>query len=71
MIGADLAELGFLLGADLFCDGTARVEAAARGRVERAGHIPFEDGALALEVRVRDGNGRHQGLGVGMQRVLE
>ena len=58
------------MGANLLRKRAAGVETAAGWRVERAWHIPLQDDLLALEIRVRDWNGRHQGLGVGMKRVL-
>ena len=43
--GAGFAEFGLLLRAFLHGDRAARMEAAALGRVERAGHIALQDGA--------------------------
>src|SRR3989304_4192225 len=61
MSGAGLLELRLVHRT--FCDGNraTRVEAASLGRVERAWHVTLQNGALALDVRVRDGNGGHQG----------
>ena len=44
----------------------ARVEVAAAGRVDRAGHVAFEHDALARHRRVGDRHRRQQRLGVGM-----
>ena len=53
-------------------DGTARMEAAARRRVDRRWNIARKDDpfAAAFDGRVGDRNRREQRLGVGMQRVL-
>ena len=50
-------------------DGTARVEAAAWRRVDRARNVTFQNDALALLLhnRVRDRHGRKQRLRVGME----
>jgi len=52
-------------------NGTAGMEAAALGRVDRVGYIPFKDGADALELGVWNGNRRHERAGVRVQRVSE
>src|SRR6266446_4268725 len=69
--GEDLADLGLLLGAALEGVGAAGVEAAARGRVDRARHIAFEDDALSRRLWVGDRDGREQRLGVGVLRAGE
>ena len=50
-----------------------RVETATGRWIDRIGHIAAEDDALAvlLDVRVRLGHRRQQGLRVGMQRIVE
>ena len=35
-------------------------------RIDGAGHIPFQDDALPLHRGIRDGDGRQQGLRIGM-----
>ena len=49
--------------------GAAGVELAAGRRVGRGRDGALQHHALALDSRVRDGNGREQRLGVGVQRV--
>ena len=49
--------------------GTARVKAAALGRMERAGHIALQDNAVPFVTRVRDRNGREQRLRIRVQRL--
>jgi antitoxin component HigA of HigAB toxin-antitoxin module len=60
-----------LLTANIHRLRAAGMEAAAFRRVERAGHIPREDDAFALDRRVRDGDSGHQCLGIGVHRVTE
>ena len=69
--GADLQERRLDLGADLLGQRAAGAEAAARGRVDRAGHVALEPDPLAAAVPggldVRDS--REQRLGVGVVGV--
>src|SRR5262249_6250512 len=57
------------LGADRQRLGTARVEAAARRRIERARHLALEDHLLAHVVGMRGERVVEQDLRVGMQRA--
>src|SRR3990172_11258071 len=57
------------LGADVDGQGAAPMEAAAARRIERAGHVAFEDNPLALERRVGHGNSRHERLRIRMLRI--
>jgi len=67
-----LDELRVHLGTDLLRLPATGVEAAARGRVHRRGHVAGEDDALALllDLRVGDRDGREQRLAVRVERVL-
>ena len=58
------------LAADVGRVAAARVESAARRRVDRRGHVALEHDPLALlgEVGVGDRDGREQRLGVGHDR---
>jgi hypothetical protein len=47
------------------------MEMASGRRIDRARHIAMQNALVALDRRVRDGNGRKQQLGVGMQRSRE
>jgi hypothetical protein len=47
------------------------VEAAARGRIDRARHIAFEDDALPRRLGVGDRYRRQQRLGIGVLRAGE
>ena len=69
MAAAIVLEGRLLLRAEIEGDGAARVEAAAGRRVQRAGDVALQDDAVALVRRVRDGDGRHQGLSIGMERI--
>ena len=51
--------------------GAAGVELAAGRRVGRGRDGALQHHALALDSRVRDGNGREQRLGVGVQRMAK
>ena len=59
MVGPQFAQL-WLLHRTAFQagDGAAGMEAAAGGRVQWAGHVASQDGALLLPLRVGDGDGR-------------
>jgi hypothetical protein len=48
MIGRDFAEFWFLLRTDFHSNWAARMEAAAFGRVKRAGNIALQNCSLAL-----------------------
>ena len=69
---AVIDERGLDLLADIRHVPAPRMEAAARGRVDRARHVALEDDPLALmgEVRIRDRDGREERLGVGHDRPL-
>src|SRR4249919_2642459 len=49
---------------------TARMERAARGRIERRGEIAFEQDAKPLLGGIRHGRGREEGARIRMSRVL-
>ena len=72
MAFADLAEGRNGLAA--FGDGhkAARMEAAARGRVEGAGNFTFEDDTLAsfFDEGVGNRHGGEQGPGIGMEGII-
>ena len=51
-------QLGFHLVTDTLSVTAARMEAAARWRMDRTWHIPFKDHPLLHAIRVRDGNCR-------------
>ena len=51
--------------------GAARVEAAAAGRIDRAGHIAGQDDTLAPCRRIGDRNRGQQGACIGMVRLSE
>jgi len=68
VVGGHLAERRLVQHANLLRVVAARVEAAARRRGDRAGDIPRQDHARLLSPRVRDGGGREQRLGVGVER---
>ena len=70
VIGFDLFEDRLFERAPVNRHRAARMEAATLGRIQRAGYITLENGALALEGWVSDRDGRHQGLGVWMQRIF-
>src|SRR5262244_162783 len=67
--GGDLDEIGLSLRASRHDEGTARVEVAARRRVEGAGHLAAEDDLLLLLVGMRRKGGGEEGFGVRVQRV--
>ena len=76
MIAPELDQWRHDLGTDLWraeflAELAARMEPAARWRIQRAGYVAGEDDALASQHVGSDGNGRHQRLRVGMQRVAE
>ena len=62
-----------LLPANFSGVGTARVKAAACGRIGRAGYIAFEDDAPArpFPARIRNRHGRQERPRVGVQRIVE
>jgi len=64
-----LDEVRFALGAARHDEGTARVKAATRRRVEGAGHLSAEDDLLFLLVGVRWKGGGEERLGVRVERV--
>src|SRR5215813_8639547 len=67
--GGDLDEIGLSLRASRHDEGTARVEVAARWRVEGARHLPAEDDLFFLLVGVGRKGGGEEGLGVRVERV--
>jgi len=69
--GEDLAHLRLLLRAALEGVGAAGVEAAARGRVDRARHVALQDDALARRLGVGNRDRRQERLGVGVLRAGE
>ena len=71
MAGAGLAQQRLFCFAALDGFRTARVEPAAGWRLERAGHIPLQNDALALTAGVRHRDGGHQCFGVRMARIAE
>src|SRR5262245_10526986 len=60
VVGADLLHLRLDLGALLHRERTARMEAAARRRVDGRGHLAAEDDLLARDVGVGRQRGREQ-----------
>ena len=52
-------------------DGAARMEAAARGDVERIGRFALQDDALAAFARIGHGHHGEQRFGVGMLRIVQ
>ena len=71
MAGAVLCILGGNMLALFSGMGAAGMEPAALGRIGRRRNVAFQLDPLGLGRRIRIGNGREQGLGVGMQRILE
>src|SRR5215469_18343990 len=71
MAGLHFAELGLLDAAAWLDIGTARVEAAARRRMDRARNIAFEDDPLALRFRVGPRHGGKQRFRIRMERCRE
>ena len=67
----DLTERRFFHTAYTHRHRATGMKTAASGWVQRAGHVALQDNPLALQRRVRDGDGRHQRLGVWVQRVSE
>src|SRR3989338_8683333 len=59
-------QLGFHLVTDILSVAAARMEAAARWRMDRTWHIPFKDHPLLHTIRVRDGNCRQKRPGIRM-----
>ena len=70
MAGGEFQEFGFLLSAGFVSDGAAGVEGAAWRGIDRAGDVAGESDLLLLRLRVEHGDGRQEGLGVGVQRLL-
>ena len=71
MLRADLLEHWFLVRANIHGYRAAWMEAAAGRWMERAGNVPFQDDPLAFEPGVGPRDGRHERLGVRVQRVAE
>ena len=69
MAGCHLAQRRFVLVAPLEPLVAARVKAAPVRRVDRAGWIPLENEPPTLGGGIRNGNGRQERLGVGMERL--
>ena len=72
MPGLDLLEFRHGGGALFFRVGAAGAEGATGGSVQGAGNVAGEDDALILSggLGVRQRNGRHEALGIGMQGVV-
>ena len=68
LAGENLPQHGLFPGAAVEGIGAAGVEAAARGRVDRARHIPAQDDALFRRIRVGHRHRREQRLGIGVLR---
>src|SRR5215510_6918693 len=68
--GADLLQDLLVLRAARHADGAARVEAAAGGRLDGAGHVALEEDALAPDRGIGDGHRGEERLRVGMLRVV-
>src|SRR5580704_1515788 len=73
MARPQLAQFGAILLAPLDCDRAARVEDAARGRIDRARHFALDwpENTLRLHSRIGHRYCRQQCLGVRVQRVVE
>ena len=71
MAGADLAQCRDLALAARLGIGTARMEGAARRRVDRARNIALQQVFLALDPRIGDRDRSQQGFGIRMQRARE
>src|SRR5262245_5761757 len=65
----DLLEDLIVGGAGRDADRAAGVEAATRGRVDRAGHVALQDDALAPHRRIGNRHRREQRLGVGVPGI--
>ncbi len=70
MIGGQLPELWFYLGAVGAGHGATGVEPAAAGRIGRTRNVAFEDDPVAVQVWIRHGNSRNERLGVRMLGML-
>ena len=72
MAGLDFLELRHGRGALLACIGAAGAEGAAGGRVQRAGNVAGQHNTLVLSggLGVRQRNGGHQALGIGVQGMI-
>src|SRR5712692_1873247 len=66
-----LPPFGIYLAADRHDMRAARMEMAARRRVDRRGHLALDTQHRHLDLRVRHRRGVAQHLGIGMQRLLE
>ena len=69
--GLRFLKLRFLLPADFFSIGTARVKAAGRRRIDGIRHVPCEDDPLSARIRIGDGNRREQRFCVRMEGAVE
>ena len=67
MAAGHLLQHGFDLGTDRLGEGTARMKAAARGRIERTGYLTGQDDFFALFIGVRWQGGRKETLAVWMK----
>ena len=72
MVCADLSQLRHLQPAIVNRDGATSVEHTPLGRIHRAWHVSRENNSLPLGLnnRVRNGDGREQGLSVGVEGIF-
>ena len=70
MTAAYLHQGGLLFRATAHDLGTTGMEPATGRRIEGAGDLSGQDVVRHGDVRVRAGNGGHQGPGIGMKRVF-
>src|SRR3954469_25186645 len=74
VVECDITELGIICSADFglaetVIEPAARVEAAAVRDVDRTRDVAAQDDALAPGLGIRQWDGGHQRLGVGMARI--
>src|SRR5574341_13355 len=64
-----LPEFWLNFRANAYRDRAARVEPAARGWIQRAGHIALQDNTLAVHCGIRNGDRTHQGQCIWVQWI--
>lgn len=69
-IGAFGLKLRYVLTTAIYAHVTAGMKGAAGRGINRAGHFTAKHDALRAAVRVRLGNSREQGHGIGMLGIL-